>query len=305
MEKTFFEFKDTFDDDTEFLLFGIPWDSLSSLKNVDSANAPSKIREITYDLARTTEQGFDISSFNASDVGDIEIDPSNSERNLIKIEEFVKKLYNPNKSPKLVMIGGDHFCTYPIVKALGDLVTEREKFGVLIFDAHIDFYDNWEGAKYSHATLSRRIFDLDYINEKNFYIVGTRDIDNIELDNAKKSQLRYLDAFRIDKDGIDYSIEQIVNLLHYPGEVSKLYVSIDIDVLDPSVAPGTGYAIPGGLSYRDLWKILKELAKHFEIIGFDLVEVSPGLDTPNNVTQVCAAKLIVEFMSFIKQLSKK
>ena len=72
-----------------------------------------------------------------------------------------------------------------------------------------------------------------------------------------------------------------------------------IDVLDPSIAPATGYAIPGGLSYRELWHILRALAKSFNIIGFDLVEVAPNLDPPNNVTANLAAKLIIEFISFI------
>jgi len=83
------------------------------------------------------------------------------------------------------------------------------------------------------------------------------------------------------------------------NNIKNLYVSIDIDVLDPSIAPGTGFAIPGGFSYRELWQILKEMSSHFNILGFDLVEVAPNLDLQNNITCNLAAKLIVEFMSFI------
>ncbi len=296
--KTFFDFKDSIDDDTEFLIFGIPWDSLSSLKGVDSANGPSKLREITDDLARTTEDGFDITSFNASDLGDIEIDPSNTERNLIKIEEFIKKLYNPHKSPKMVMIGGDHYCTYPVVKAIGDLVLEKEKFGVLVFDAHVDFYEIWEGKTHSHTMVSYRLFGLDFINNKNLLIVGTRDIDNVELENLQENKIEYINAYEVNDNNLQEVEGKIVKFFK-SNEISKLYVSIDIDVLDPSIAPGTGYAIPGGLTYRQLWNILRELPKNFDVIGFDLVEVSPGLDLPNRITQVSGAKLIVEFMSFI------
>ncbi len=298
--KLFYGFKRTLDEDTEFIIFGIPWDSLSSLKNVDSALAPTKIREISYNLSRITELGFDISKFNASDVGNVEIDPSNSGENIIKIEEFIKKLYDPYKSKKIVMIGGNHFCTYPVVKAIGDLVLEKEKFGVLIFDAHADFYDIWEGERNSHTTVSHRIFELNYINSKNLFIVGTRDIDNIELDNMKGVNLEYLNAYNIDEMGVKGTINRIIDFFKHRGLISKLYVSIDIDVLDPSIAPGTGYAIPGGLSYRILWKILKQISREFDMIGFDLVEVSPGLDLPNKITQICAAKLIIEFMSFMK-----
>lgn len=298
---SFFDFKKSYNENTEFIIFGIPWDSLSSLENVDSALAPTKIREKSYDLARITELGFDISKINASDVGNVEIDPSNPEINIRKIEEFIKKIYNPYKSRKIVMIGGDHFCTYPVVKAIGDLVLEKEKFGILIFDAHADFYDIWEGEKNSHTTVIHRIFELNYINSNNLFIVGTRDIDNIELDDMKEVNLGYLSAYNVDELGVKGTINRISDFFTYPEPISKLYVSIDIDVLDPSIAPGTGYAIPGGLSYRVLWKILKQISHEFDIIGFDLVEVSPGLDLPNKITQICAAKLIVEFMSFMKK----
>ncbi|MCK4287493.1 MAG: arginase family protein, partial [Candidatus Lokiarchaeota archaeon] len=84
------------------------------------------------------------------------------------------------------------------------------------------------------------------------------------------------------------------------SNIKNLYVSIDIDALDPSIAPGTGYAVPGGFSYREMWKILKEIALNFNVIGFDLVEVAPNLDLKNRMTSILAAKLIVEFMYFIR-----
>lgn len=298
--KSFFDFKKQCDKNTEFVIFGIPWDSLSSLENADSSLTPKKLREISYELARTTEIGIDITLINACDLGDIEIDPSDTGKNIKKIEEFLKKIDYFNKKAVLVMIGGDHFCTFPIVKFIGDMIEKKEDFGVLIFDAHVDFYNTWEGSKFSHTTVSHRLYDLEYINNENLIIVGTRDIDNIELENVKNENLRYLNAYKIDEIGIQQTTTEIMQFFKKYSKKPKLYVSIDIDVLDPSIAPGTGYAIAGGISYRNLWKILRNLAKEFEIIGFDLVEVSPRLDLPNRMTQICAAKLIVEFMSFIR-----
>lgn len=298
--KSFFDFKKQCDKNTEFVIFGIPWDSLSSLENADSSLTPKKLREISYELARTTEIGLDITAINACDLGDIEIDPSDTGKNIKKIEEFLKKIDYFNKKAVLVMIGGDHFCTFPIVKFIGDMIEKKEDFGVLIFDAHVDFYNTWEGSKFSHTTVSHRLYDLEYINNENLIIVGTRDIDNIELENVKNENLRYLNAYKIDEIGIQQTTTEIMQFFKKYSKKPKLYVSIDIDVLDPSIAPGTGYAIAGGISYRNLWKILRNLAKEFEIIGFDLVEVSPRLDLPNRMTQICAAKLIVEFMSFIR-----
>ena len=298
--KSFFDFKKQCDKNTEFVIFGIPWDSLSSLENADSSLTPKKLREISYELARTTEIGLDITLINACDLGDIEIDPSDTGKNIKKIEEFLKKIDYFNKKAVLVMIGGDHFCTFPIVKFIGDMIEKKEDFGVLIFDAHVDFYNTWEGSKFSHTTVSHRLYDLEYINNENLIIVGTRDIDNIELENVKNENLRYLNAYKMDEIGIQQTTTEIMQFFKKYSKKPKLYVSIDIDVLDPSIAPGTGYAIAGGISYRNLWKILRNLAKEFEIIGFDLVEVSPRLDLPNRMTQICAAKLIVEFMSFIR-----
>jgi len=301
--KSFFDFKEQCDENTEFIIFGIPWDSLSSLENVDSALTPKKLREISYELARTTEIGLDITSFNACDLGNIKIDPSDTDKNIKKIEEFLKKTEYFKKKAVAVMIGGDHFCTFPVVKSIGDMIEKKEDFGVLIFDAHVDFYDTWEGSKFSHTTVSHRLYDLEYINNENLLIVGTRDIDNIELENAKNENLRYLNAYKLDEIGIQQTTTEIMQFFKKYSEKPKLYVSIDIDVLDPSIAPGTGYPIAGGISYRNLWKILRNLVKEFEIIGFDLVEVSPGLDLPNKMTQICASKLIIEFIGFIK--SKK
>ena len=101
-------------------------------------------------------------------------------------------------------------------------------------------------------------------------------------------------------DGLYNYIDQIVKKLKESG-LKNLYVSIDVDALDPSVAPGTGYAIPGGFTYREIWKILKEISKNFTIKGFDLVEVAPNLDLENKMTSILAAKIIIEFMDFIRR----
>jgi len=138
---------------------------------------------------------------------------------------------------------------------------------------------------------------LDYVKNQNLLIVGTRDIDIEERELAGAEKLEYINAYHLI-DGVDYVIDRIKSFFE-KSNIKKLYVSIDIDALDPSIAPGTGYAIPGGFSYREMWKILKEIAVKFNIIGFDLVEVAPNLDLKNNMTCILAAKLIVEFISFI------
>ncbi|MFX1479648.1 MAG: arginase family protein [Promethearchaeota archaeon] len=293
----FFNFGKKINKKTRFVIFGVPWDYLTSSDLPNSSTSPKSIRDLTDDIGYTTELGFHIPDFQAADIGDVEIKPTEIELNLNTIDKFVKAIYNQNESSIPVMIGGDHFCTFPVVKAVGDQLKTKEEFGVLVFDAHLDFYEKWDKGVYSHATISHRIFDLDYVNNHNFLVVGTRDIDIEEKELASVEKLEYINAHKLI-DGVDYFIDQIKAFFE-KSKIKKLYVSIDIDALDPSIAPGTGYAIPGGFSYREMWKILKETAANFNIIGFDLVEVAPNLDLKNKMTCILAAKLIVEFISFI------
>jgi agmatinase len=199
------------------------------------------------------------------------------------------------------MIGGDHFCSYPVIKTIGDIFDKKAEFGVILFDAHLDFYQEWDKGVYSHATISHRVYDLNYINKNNLLIVGARDIDIPELEIAESEDIKYLKAYQIT-EGLDNYITEIIN--HFKkSSINSLYVSIDIDVLEPSIAPGTGFAMPGGFTYRELWKILREIANNFTIVGFDLVEVAPNLDLENKMTCNLAAKIIIEFISFISNKS--
>ena len=299
----FFDFGEIIDITTDFVIFGIPWDYLTSIEGPNSSLAPQKIRDVTENLALTTELGFEIPNFKAADIGDVKIEPSNVDINLNEIETFMNSIYHQKSDIIPIMIGGDHFCSLNTVKAVGDNFNKRSEFGVLIFDSHLDLYEKWDNNLFSHATISHRIFDLDYINNNNLLIVGTRDIDIPELKIADRENIIHLDAYKFFEDGLDKYIKNIIDFFKY-SNIKYLYVSIDIDALDPSIAPGTGYAIPGGFSYREIWKILKELARHFDILGFDIVEVAPNLDLPNNLTCILAAKLIVEFISFISKFRK-
>jgi len=300
----FFDFGEKINKDTEFVIFGIPWDYLTSIEAPNSAIAPQKIREVSDNLALTSEMGFKIPKIKVVDIGDVYIEPKNVEKNLKEIENYVKSIYDEKKDIVSVMIGGDHFCTYPVVKIIGNNLKKKNNFGVLIFDSHLDLYKEWDKGVYSHATVSHRIYDIDFINNRNLLIVGTRDIDIPELDIANKEKITYLNAYKLTEIGLSEYIKIIIKFFK-DSDINNLYVSIDIDALDPSIAPGTGFAIPGGFSYRELWNILRELTKNFNIRAFDVVEVAPNLDNANNMTCNLAAKLIIEFISFIAEKKGK
>ncbi|MFX1302456.1 MAG: agmatinase [Promethearchaeota archaeon] len=298
----FFDFGEYIKKDTQFVIFGIPWDYLTSIDLPNSSIAPERIRNVTNDIGWTTELGDYITKFKVVDVGDVRIDQVDVDKNLKTIKNFIKDLYIENKNIIPIMIGGDHFCSYPVIKTVGDLFDKKQEFGILLFDAHLDFYQEWDKGVYSHATISHRIYDLEYINNKNLLIVGARDIDIPELEIAESQNVKYLSAYHVI-EGLDNYIAKILSFFK-KSNVKYLYISIDIDTLDPSIAPGTGFAIPGGFTYREIWKILKVIAENFEIIGFDLVEVAPNLDLKNNMTCNLAAKLIIELISFIVKKNK-
>lgn len=297
MESTFFDFGKHILSDTQFVVFGIPWDELTTINSPNSKIAPQTIRKISQNLALTTEQGKDISKLKIADIGDIELEEGNWEDSINRIEKFVQDIYKENQYAVPVMIGGDHFCTYPVFKGIRDKIRETQNLGILLFDAHLDLYEEWKENKYSHATVSHRIYDLDNVNNHNFQIVGCRDIDNLELEIAKKEKINYLPAYQLNEMGIKVYVNKVIDFFKRQ-KIDSLYVSIDVDVLDSSNAPATGYPIPGGLSYRELWQILRNLTQNFQVIGFDLVEVAPNLDH-NNITSNLAAKIIIEFISFI------
>ena len=201
----FFNFDEKINKETRFVIFGVPWDYLTSTDLPNSSSAPEAIRNLTDDIGYTTELGFSIPNLQAVDRGDVEISPIEVELNLNNINRFLKDIYNQNENVIPVMIGGDHFCTYPVVKAVGNQLKKKEEFGVLVFDSHLDFYQEWDKGVFSHATISHRIFDLDYIDNQNLLIVGTRDIDIEERELANEENLEYINSYHII-EGVYYYI---------------------------------------------------------------------------------------------------
>ena len=300
---TFYDFGERIEKETQFVIFGIPWDYLTSIDLPNSSIGPQEIRNASNKMGLVTELGTHIPKLKVIDIGDIQIDELNVSYNLNTIRTFVNDIYSQNNKIIPVMLGGDHSCSFPVIQVVGDHFSQKEDFGVLIFDAHLDLYQKWDKSVYSHATTSHRIYDLSYIHKNNFLIAGTRDIDIPELEFADSEKIFHLDAHLLI-EGLDNYIQKIIDF-YIKSSITNLYISIDIDAIDPSNAPGTGYAIPGGFSYRDIWKILMEITKNFNIIAFDLVEVAPNLDLKNKMTCNLAAKLIIEFITFISEKINK
>ncbi len=280
---------------TEFIILGIPIDCTSA-KPTDSRNGPDKIREASNQFADYTELGFDLNQAIIFDAGDVKVrnEKNQIESDLGEIDKVLNS-FESAKSACLIGLGGDHFITYPMFR---NLLRKNKNLGIISFDAHLDLYNTWYESPFSNATVMRRITELPEFDLKNFAYMGIRDVDIEELEFSNERRIPFIKAHEITDNNVHSMFNKNLQDLKR-NKVKQLYVSIDIDVLDLSFAPGTGYRIPGGLSYRVLWNCLKTLANDFSIVGFDVVEVSPGMDIAD-LTSIHAARLILEFIGMIK-----
>ncbi len=199
-------------------------------------------------------------------------------------ENIFFKVQNLNE--KCIFIGGDHSVSYAIISGLAE---KHKNLGVIVFDAHPDCYELFEFV--THEDWLRKLIEAGIIKKENVIIVGIRNPDKKEIDYLNENKIKY---FTVKK--IFNNVEEIADIItELCREFNSLYVSIDIDVLDPSCAPGTGYLEPGGLSVRELLYLLQRLKVLKNIGGVDIVEVNPNFDI-NGVTSKVAAKLIGEFL---------
>ena len=203
---------------------------------------------------------------------------SNPIRDIKAIRAQIKKMIDDKKVP--VMLGGEHSITPPAVAAC----RERYKnLSVLQFDAHADLKDSYQGSKNSHACVMRRVLEICPAVQ-----VGIRSMDMSEAKFAKESG-------QISKIHLADKLE-LAELV--TSQLSKyVYITFDVDALDPGIMPATGTPEPGGLDYYGVLDIFKAVAREKNIVGFDFVELSPikGLNHPDFTT----AKLIYKLMGYI------
>jgi agmatinase len=225
------------------------------------------------------------------DAGDIACNPFNIHQSLNKITKDLDNLLINAKN--LVIFGGDHTISYPILRSM------EKKYGkvaLLHFDSHFDTWDEYFGEKCTHGTPFKRALEEDLIDVDHSMHVGIHGTinDYADIENDKKLGFKTIFTNEIDTLGLFGVIDKILSRI---GN-TPCYVSIDIDCVDPAYAPGTGTPEPGGLTSRELFNILKGLSK-LNIIGGDIVEVSPSYDA-NNITSQLAAHLGFELLCLIK-----
>lgn len=220
------------------------------------------------------------------DCGDVDMVHGDMMQSHENTEEAIRKIVSKGAMP--VVLGGDHSITIPVGKALEEL----GPFHVIQIDAHLDWADHRSGQRYGHGSCIRRLSEMDHVQK--IFQFGIRGISSSlkeDVDAAREYGSVILSPRQIRKMGI----ESVIELL---PEGEKYYITLDIDGLDPSVAPGTGTPSPGGFIYDEVNELLEEIAKRGKVIGFDLVEVAPPYD-PAGMTGQVGARLALDLLSFV------
>jgi len=254
--------------------------SQGGLGKADGAElAPDKVIEKTKELFMS-EEGI-LPNF---DVDSVSIVDSNIEETNKNIYSKALSVLKDNVRP--LFLGGDHSVTYPIVKAFKEIYPENP--GIIIFDAHPDAENDFMPP--SQEDLLCAMVNQNVIKKENIILVGTRNWDKNEIEFIQKNKIKYFPMKEIAKDGVHEISESLMSVAK---NFKDLYISIDIDVLDPAFAPGTGYIEPGGLTTRQLLFFLHRLKKLDNLKAFDLVEINPKKDV-NDMTSKVGAKILVE-----------
>jgi len=269
-------------EDSQFVILGVPFDRTTTFRS-GARFAPTVIRETSATFEKELfEHNVTFDDINVHDYGDL-FDEGSVDEMVRSIEEDERKIVSAGKFP--ITIGGEHSISPPVVKAFG------KDISVITIDAHLDYRDQYQGLKNSHACAHKRIEDV--VGKGNVFAFGVRSISGEE--DFKKAL--YADAFRIHEEGCEKVFREMLSKL----KRRPVYLSLDIDGIDPAYAPGTGTPEPFGLTPLEVKHVIDELGDR--LVGFDVVEVCPPYDNGN--TSALAARMIREVIAVKWKASQK
>ena len=253
------------------VLLGIPFDANSSYLR-GTAEAPPLIREAFRSDSSNlcTEAGTNLDTQPFLDAGDLKLSEANA---FAEIEKAITEIVNKGQRP--VCLGGDHSITYPIIKAI---CKKHSPPSIIHFDAHPDLYDEFQGNRYSHACPFARIMEEKLA--KQLIQVGIRTMNPHQKKQAERFEVQVLE------------MEKLPNFERLK-RAGPVYISFDLDVLDPAFAPGVSHREPGGMTVREAMRHLHQITGN--IVGADLVEYNPKRDVSELTAAVCG-KILKEVL---------
>jgi agmatinase len=264
--------------DAEYVIVGVPFDRTTSFRP-GARFGPDSIRQHSWNFeSYDLETGVNLSDVPIHDLGNTN-EFGNSEEMANGLREEVRPLFGAGKVP--IVLGGDHACSPPVVEAYPD---DAPSVGVLYLDAHLDFRSSYLGDRRSHGCSSRRI--LEKVGARNIVVLGVRSVSAEEVDDNRAIGMSFVTAHEVAREGIESAVQRALNMLR----TERLYISLDIDAIDPAYAGGTGTPEPFGLTPRDVKYVIGQAAPR--LVGMDIMEVSPHYDTGN--TSALAARLARE-----------
>jgi len=268
---TFIGFEDTYEESSA-VLFGVPFDGTSSFKP-GSRFAPNMMREDSWAIESYSPYlDKDLEDLKLFDYGNLELPFGDKKNALRQITDFVNTVIADNKIP--IMLGGEHLVTLAPIKALSK---KFDDLHVIHFDAHTDLRNEYLGESLSHATVIRRVYD----------ILGEGKINQFCIRSGLKEEFEWAKKHTNLEKFTYKTLEKCVNnLMDKP-----VYITLDLDVFDPSVLPGTGTPEPGGINFHDMLEIIKTLSKLNNVVGIDVVELSPKFDASGVSTAVACKTL--------------
>jgi len=274
-----------------YVIVGVPFDATSTFRT-GARFAPNAIREASMNIETYSFRAkIDIEDLAIHDLGDLHA-TADTKETLRRIQLVVKDLIEADKTP--IILGGEHTITLGCFHGLGK---QTQETAVVSFDAHLDLRDEYMGLKVSHTTFMRRL--NEQAKPAKIVEIGTRAVCKQEMEYAEKENIKSYTTQQIRKHGTETIMEEIQEIL---GEYNAVYLTVDMDVLDPAYAPAVQNPEPDGLDMQTLLEILSKICEK-SIVALDLVEVTPHYDS--GITSMEAAKILFEALCCMEKTRVK
>lgn len=280
--------------DYDIAVLGVPFDGGTSFRP-GARFGPMEVRKSSRHLRPAFHVELDVAPFSrvqVVDAGDVACTPFSIPEAIDQIEGHAHEVQGGSGDRRIIAVGGDHTIALPMLRSV---VRQHGQVALIHFDAHLDTWDTYFNAPVTHGTVLRRAFEEGLLAEDKSIHLGVRGpiYDRIDLKEDADFGFKAIRTSDLDRVGIDGAVQQVKDRV---GD-TPVYLSIDIDVLDPAFAPGTGTPEAGGLQSRELLALLRNL-NGLNIVGADVVEVAPAYDHAETTT-VAAATVVYDIVALM------